>query len=103
MGAPAAIIPVGRYRFQFRVLVPSILPVENYWHLAFCSTADCLSVNDPSVIVSFVLNGFLLGEASSASLDGTTDGALRSGRPWGAAWASIALLFLLLRAWTLRE
>merc|ERR1712060_212163 len=87
---PDAVIPAGRYRFQMKVLIPSVLPVENFWHLALCRTTECLGVNDPGLLVSFVLTGFLLGESSPLSIDGTADCASQKSK-MGLVGSAIAL------------
>merc|ERR1719401_2979929 len=64
-------IGAGSYRLAFPVKLPEVvtsLPVLNLWRLTLCADRWCMSPQDPSVIASFPMAGFLPGEVSLLEL-----------------------------------
>merc|ERR1711865_499003 len=92
-------VPVGTYGFSLPVRVPTVMPRDNVWYLSLCSAVTCSSMDDASVVISFVMAGFKHGEAAPASqFISITKSAVH--RAPGCAMA--LLLALMLASWQLR-
>jgi hypothetical protein len=86
-------VPVGSYAFRLPVRVPAVMPRDNVWHLSLCSVATCSSVDDASILISFVLPGFQHGEAPPET---QLIAPLQSASPRRASLALFMLSALLL-------
>jgi hypothetical protein len=77
------VIPAGTYTFNFPVLVPCCsaeeMPDSNVWYLSLCSDQTCWDKEDSSVMVTFPLAGFQLGELSEQT-NLSSEGAPRASR-----------------------
>jgi len=87
-------VPVGNYEFTLPVQIPMSMPRDNVWHISLCSSATCSSVDDASVVVSFVIPGFELGEASEQKVSEPGVQSIGS-RTSSFAAAGLAILLLL--------
>lgn len=67
-----AIIPPGTYQFSFPALVPLKMPPNNVWRISLCNDPACNAPTQSSVVVSFPLAGFALGEVASQDLAGVS-------------------------------
>lgn len=91
--AANATIPAAFHRFQFRVIVPFVLPQQNLWYVSLCSDRSCISDQDATVLLSFPIQGFNLRERSVVDLAAVA-GAVRSRGPLGKPWAAAGLALL---------
>jgi len=62
------VIKAGRYGFDLPVRMPYSAPVINVWYLCLCSTDDCVTPWDPSVLTSFSLPGFTMGQTGDIAI-----------------------------------
>merc|ERR1712060_474757 len=78
-------IKVGTFAFRFPVLVASPLPIFNVWMLSLCqggpyggpiSAGGCQRISDSSVLATFAMPGFKIGEPSPPSSTYGTFGAV---------------------------
>jgi len=74
----------GEYRFEFPVLVPTVLPAKNVWVFTICemgvgdhANATCLDANSPNAMTSFPFIGFTIGAAPSGML-GSVSGTIQA-------------------------
>merc|ERR1719443_1315904 len=65
----SATLAPGRYRWEYPIYVPPRLPAYNIWTMTFCRPAEgddphdtCFSNDDSTVIVSFPMAGFDVGQ-----------------------------------------
>merc|ERR1712217_533731 len=63
-------IPAGMYRFNFPALVPTQIPANNVWFLSLCDDISCSQPRANTVLVSFPLVGFEIGQVAPESLRG---------------------------------
>jgi len=63
-----ATIPADVYSWRFPALMPQEVPKVNIWFICLCSDQRCEHQNDMSVLVTFPVAGFDLGETPPGSL-----------------------------------
>jgi len=91
-----ATIARGTYSFEFPVRIPvDSVPKINVWYVSLCTTDTCTVPNGQGTIVSFPMQGFVLGEISSESLRLATSSAPPSALRLGSFTAVYALLVVL--------
>mmetsp|Transcript_35452 Transcript_35452/g.64016 ORF Transcript_35452/g.64016 Transcript_35452/m.64016 type:complete len:83 (+) Transcript_35452:281-529(+) len=77
--------------------LPSQDPVENFWQVSLCTSTECDDTSHPSVIMTFALQGFHLGDRPTL-FSQVVASAARSGADMHflmAAAAAIAAGFLV--------
>lgn len=60
---PPGLIQIGTYQFSFPVTVPPQMPSYNIWTVSLCkANGGCITSSDSSVIITFPVPGFAIGE-----------------------------------------
>jgi hypothetical protein len=64
------------YQFSFPVTVPAQMPPYNIWTISLClANGGCITSSDSSVIVTFPIPGFAIGEQHPDSVRRESSGA----------------------------
>jgi len=87
-------VPVGTFTFQLPVIVPVTMPAENIWYVSLCSTVGCSSIDDSSVVLSFVVPGFVHGELSASANAIGTHSFAHGIRPVSLWWTLLVWLLV---------
>jgi len=91
-------IKTGEYRFVFPAWVPPVMPAFNVWQISLCreGAGGCMTPGDPSVLLTFPIPGFKIGELHPSVLGKDTADAWHCG-PSIHTLAMISLLLWMLR------
>jgi len=87
-----ALVAEGGYGFEIPMRMPSNNPIQNIWEVSLCSGVFCDDARHPSVITSFAIKGFNIGDPPNLIRPSVSGCGSR--RWWCHALAIIWCLFL---------